>query len=138
MQFNSELTRVLDKHAPLNTRAITLYPSNPWFTDEVRSQKRKMKNHERCWRKYHHLMQWKEFKAECNRYKRMLIKARTESLSEKIDECNKDTKNLHSLKNNLTGSNTENQMLDAESDEALMNKFADYFMEKISKIRDEL
>ena len=29
-------------------------------------------------------------------------------------------------------------MLDAESDEALANTFADYFMEKIRKIRDEL
>ena len=68
----------------------------------------------------------------------MVPEARTESLSEKIDECNKDTKKLYSLINNLTGSKTKNSMLDAESDEALANTFADYFMEKISKIKDEL
>ena len=59
------------------------------------------------------------FKAEHNRYKRILLEARTESLSEKIDECNKDTKNPYSLINNLTSSKTENPMPDAESDEAL-------------------
>ena len=68
----------------------------------------------------------------------MLLEARTESLREKINECNKDTKKLYSLINNLTNSKTDNPMPDAESDEALANTFADYFMKKISKIRDEL
>ena len=83
-------------------------------------------------------MQWEAFKAEWNRYKMMLLEARTESLREKINECNKDTKKLYSLINNLTNSKTDNPMPDAESDEALVNTFADYFMEKVSKIRDEL
>ena len=97
-----------------------------------------MRNYERCWRKYHSPMLWKVFKAEHNMYKSILLEARTESLSEKINECNKDTKNLYSLINNLTSSKTENPMLDAESDEALVNTFDDYFMEKISKIRYKL
>ena len=52
----------------------------------------------------------------------MLFEARTELLSEKIDECIKDIKKLYSLINNLTGSKTENPMPDA-----------DYFMEKLVK-----
>ena len=48
------------------------------------------------------------------------------------------TEKLYSLINNLKISKTDNPMPDAESDEALTNPFADYFMEKISKIRDEL
>ena len=67
----------------------------------------------------------------------MLLHARTESLREK-NECNKDTKKLYSLINNLTNSKTNNPMPDAELDEALLNMFADYFVEKISKIRNEL
>ena len=97
-----------------------------------------MRNCERCWRKYYHPIQWKAFKAEHNRYKMMLLEARTELLREKINECNKDTKKLFSLINNLTNSKTDNPMPDVESDEALANTFADYFMAKISKIRDEL
>ena len=63
-QLNSELMTVLNKLVPQKTRRITLHPSNPWFTDEVRSQKKKMGNCERCWRKYHQAMQWDAFKAE--------------------------------------------------------------------------
>ena len=83
-------------------------------------------------------MQWKTFKAECNRYKMMLLEARRESLRKEINECHRDTKKLYNLINNLTTSKTDNPMPDAESDEALVNTFADYLMEKISKIRDEL
>ena len=96
-----------------------------------------MRNCETCWRKYQPI-QWEAVKAEQNRYKMMLLDARTESLREKINECNKDTKKLYSLINNLINSKTDNPMPDAESDEALANMFADYFVEKISKIRDEL
>ena len=39
----------------------------------------------------------KSIQAECNRYKMILLEARTESLREKINECNKDTKKLYSL-----------------------------------------
>ena len=46
---------------------------------------------------------------------------------------NKDTKKVYSLINNLTSSKAENPMPDVESDEALANTFADYFMEKIEK-----
>ena len=63
-QLNSKLMRVLNKLAPQKTRKFTLHPSNPWFTDGVRSQKKKMRNCERCWRKYHQPMQWEAFKAE--------------------------------------------------------------------------
>ena len=66
----------------------------------------------------------------------MLLEARTQSLREKINECNKDTKKLYILINNLTNSKTENPVPDDESDEAFVNTFADYFMEKVSKIRD--
>ena len=86
----------------------------------------------------HQPMQWEAIKAERNRYKMMLLEARTESLRGKINECNKDTKKLYSLINNLTNSKTDNTMPDLVSDEALANTFADYFMDKIGKIRDEL
>ena len=61
----------------------------------------------------------------------MLLDARSESLREKINECNRDTKKLYSVINNLINSKTDNPMPDAESNEALANMFADYFDEKV-------
>ena len=38
--FESVLKDALDKDAPAITKTLTTRKSNPWFTEEVRSQKR--------------------------------------------------------------------------------------------------
>ena len=38
--FESVLKDALDKHAPEITKTLMTRKSNPWFTDEARSQKR--------------------------------------------------------------------------------------------------
>ena len=37
--LNSVLKDALDKHAPVITKTLTTRKSNPWFTEEVRTQK---------------------------------------------------------------------------------------------------
>ena len=48
--YNSSVTTVLDKHAPLKTRNITLRPNSPWFTDDLQKEKQL----KRSWRSRHH------------------------------------------------------------------------------------
>ena len=55
-----------------------------------------------------------------------------------MDECRHDTKSLYSLVANLTGTKSENPLPPNHSDDELANMFADYFMEKIEKIRSSL
>ena len=43
--YNSELRKVIDKHAPELCHAITLRPHAPWYTAELRDLKRE----KRCW-----------------------------------------------------------------------------------------
>ena len=37
--FNDTLSTLLDKHAPIKTRKISLRPKAPWYTDSVRASK---------------------------------------------------------------------------------------------------
>ena len=55
-----------------------------------------------------------------------------------MDECRHDTKGLYTLVANLTGTKSENPLPSNHSDEDMANMFADYFMEKIKKIRSHL
>ena len=48
--YNSELRKVLDKHAPELCRAITLGPHAPWYTAELRDLKREKRRWERVYR----------------------------------------------------------------------------------------
>ena len=41
-----------DKHTPAITKTLTTRKSNPWFTEEVRSQKRLFRKMERTYHKY--------------------------------------------------------------------------------------
>ena len=56
-------------------------------------------------------------------------------ISNSIKQCGKDTKKLYKLVNALMGNSTENPMPKAKTDEELAQQFADFFLEKIQKIR---
>ena len=51
VQFDSTLRNILNKHAPLIHRNVTIRPSNPWYSNEIAEAKRKRKQLERRWRK---------------------------------------------------------------------------------------
>ena len=60
------------------------------------------------------------------------------STSGMVEEYKGDTKKLYSLVRYLTGTKVQNPMPDNTGDEKLANDFADYFIEKIQKIWDDL
>ena len=68
----------------------------------------------------------------------MLTSIRTEVLSDKVKECNNNSGKLYDLVKELTNIKDKNPFPKASSDEELANQFADYFMNKIKNIRDEL
>ena len=49
-QYNSVLSSLLDKHAPLNKRVVTLQPAAPWYNDEIKVEKCLCRRLEQCWR----------------------------------------------------------------------------------------
>ena len=49
-QYDTTLTNILNKHAPLKQRSVTILASNPWYTPDNDSAKKLMKRYERRWR----------------------------------------------------------------------------------------
>ena len=60
--------------------------------------------------------------------------------SEKVEECGTYTKKLYVLINNITSSTKDNPKPSTTSttDEELANEFADFLINKIEKIRDNV
>ena len=136
--LNAELLRVLDKHAPLKERRVTERKKEPWYEGHIKQQKKVVRNREHIWRKYKQYHQWKAFTVERNRCNRMLAGSKLRTISNKIEECGSNTKKLYNLVNNITGRVKINPMPPGKSDQLLANEFAEYFLNKIDKIRDDL
>ena len=71
-------------------------------------------------------------------YKTLLHTSKCDTNTGKVLKYDKDTKKLYNLVNNLKGSIMTNPVPDDTSEESSTEKFADYFMRKIERIRDEL
>ena len=68
----------------------------------------------------------------------MLFAAKVKVISDQVINCGKDTKALYVLISNITGVRKENPLPIHTNDKELADQFADFFLEKIVKIRDEL
>ena len=60
------------------------------------------------------------------------------TLSDKVNECEQDTKKLYAFINGIMGRTSENPLPKSDSNEQLTEEFAEHFMTKIKKIRDAL
>ena len=68
----------------------------------------------------------------------MLNTTKQEALGDEIAECGNNTKKLYSLVKHLTETTSNNPLPKHDDEETLANEFADFFIGKIKKIRQEL
>ena len=101
--LETKLWTALDKHAPSKEKCITVRSSNPWFTAEIKEQKRRVRRREKIWRQYGLTSNWTALKTERQNYKQMLKDVKTQIICEKVADCRQDSKKLYSLVCYLTG-----------------------------------
>ena len=136
--LKSVLIDALDKHALATTKTLTTRKSNPWFTEEIRTQKRILRKMERIYHRYKTNTSWQNFRLQKQNYRNILKKAKTEAVSEKVAECSNDTKKLYKIVNNILGTTNEKPLPPSDDKNKLADQFANYFIGKIPKIWDQL
>ena len=136
--YNSSLEGILNKHAPVIRKFITDRPKLPWYNSQLLVMKQEKRKAERKWRKTRLLCHLQKLKESRSKYAQALNKSKIEHINKLVIDCDHNVKKLFDLVSNLTGSKTENPMPNSESDKVLANTFADFFLEKIDKIRKDL
>ena len=136
--LETALRESLDSHAPERSKVITCRPKCPRYTDDLKHQKGVVRHRERIWRKYREDHQWLAYKSEKRRYNNMLFESKKINIANKVNQCNRDTRQLFRLVSNITTSTKDNPLLDGKSNQELANQFAEYFIDKIKKIRNNL
>ena len=136
--MEGEFKRSLDIVASVKTFTLVIRQRKDWFDEEASDQKRKVRREERKWIKYREQKQWRIYCHERNRYNYMISEKKTKLLSDKIMMCKGNTKELYKTFNKIIGLKSEDQMPEGKSEDQLATEFAEFFTNKIQKIRDEL
>ena len=82
--FNTRLEKALEILAPLTTKSVVVRRKVPWFTQEVKDQKRKLRKSEKIWRKNKSKENWINLKLECMKYNNILKSSKVQSISKKV------------------------------------------------------
>ena len=64
-QYDTLLRSIMDKHAPVKRRVVTIRPAAPWYTNEVSVEKRKRRRLERKWRRTRLQADRQEYTRQC-------------------------------------------------------------------------
>ncbi|XP_072018306.1 uncharacterized protein [Amphiura filiformis] len=137
-QYEQVLSELLDRHAPLKTRTMSLRPNAPWYTEDLRAAKRLKRCHERKWRKSKLEIDRQIFVDQCQIYTRKLEKAKCDYHRNKIAEC--DDRQLFRFVDKMCRPETASSRVLPSHDNAksLANKFADFFHAKIKNLRQDI
>lgn len=129
--YNTTLTELLDRNAPLKTDTVTVRPQVPWYSDEICEAKRKRWRKRRRWRSTRTAADPDSFKRHKNYVTHLLKEAKSAFLAEFIDQ-NADhqgklfraVKDLSVDKNTLCFSDYADKL-------ALTNDLGRYFVQKV-------
>ena len=133
--YNAKLASLLDDHAPVRNKVVTLRPKSPWFTPEIREQKLKRRRLERRGR----LPVDREiYTQQCAVVHRLIRTSKASYHKDLISELKSKLSDLFGTLETLLKGRTEKLYPPCNSSEDLANLFADYFERKISTIRADL
>lgn len=137
-QYENILSSTLDLHAPIKQRTIVIRPKAPWHTDEIVEQKKLRRRLERKWRSTRSFTDRTTYTDQCSVINKLIYSSKQKYYMDLIKEHSKDRKMLFRTIGKLLQSNTETLYPTRSDDLTLANDFADFFSEKIVKIKSDI
>ena len=136
--YDTQLTNVLNKHAPPKEKSIVIRPQQPWFSDDLHRAKSEKRKAERLWRRTGLTVHREIFKEERDKYNKLLESSKVSYYNQRIIDCGQDSKAMSQTMNELLFRQKVSKLPEHSSAEELANRFSCFFKEKIDKIRDNL
>ena len=138
LEYNKKLASLFNKHAPLITKYSVARPLVAWFDSEAKSLKRKTRTHLHKWQKSRDSLDYDRYKSVRNSYQQHLDNNKRRHFSDAIQAAKGNPKKLFSITLGLMGKTAENPFPSGTSDAALADDFAEFFINKIERIRADL
>ena len=136
--YNSTLTGILHKHAPLKTKTVKSKSSQPWFTSSLSKLKSVRRKLERSWSSTHSASDFKLLRSATNHYHAAIIRAKKAFNSSLISSNISQPKNLWRSVNKILHRQSPPVLPTLFPNSALPSMFATFFSDKIHKLRYNL
>lgn len=137
-QYQCCLSSIIDKHAPLQTKTVIVRPNTQWYSDQLRTAKREKRQAERKWRSSKLEVHRDIFYDRCKIASKLLYETKETYYSSKIESIGNDSKQLFRITKDLMGKQQKSPLPSSSSEIDLSNSFADFFINKVETIRDDL
>ncbi|XP_072021265.1 uncharacterized protein [Amphiura filiformis] len=134
-KFDSSILSVLNTHAPPRQRARSIKPTSPWFDETIRDARRKRRQCERKWLKSKNKCDHDDYVEQTKVTSKLIQHAKENYYQEQLE--NSSNKNMFVTLNKLLN-NVTKQLPDFDNLNEMCNSFARFFVEKVSKIRQDL
>ena len=137
-RYEHVLEDTLNQMTPIRSRLITIRNNAPWYSDEIAIAKRLRRKLERKWRQSRLECDRLEYIQQCGMVNQLLRSTKEAYYSKFIEENSTDSRKLFKSVNMLLNRNLDACYPTAKSDIDLACAFADFFMQKIDRIRSEI
>ena len=136
--YNSKLGCILDKHAPLSSKTVTVRPNTEWYDQSIHEQKVKRRRPERKAKKTGLPCDYLTLKIQVKHVNCLCDKAKMEYHRNKIIEPKTDTRKLFNTARILLSGKADPVYPTDSPPHALPNKFAEFFKNKVLNIHSSI
>ena len=138
LSYRIELRKIIDALGPTKTRVITVRPEAEWYNESIREAKQTRRQAERLWRKTGLVVHREVYMEARDMVNALIDQEKRNHYQSIIAENHGNTKQLFSVVHLLIGKSKTTPLPSNKSASELCSLFGDFFVEKISKIRNSI
>ena len=137
--YENTLSSLLDEHAPLVTKQVSVKPKTPWFNEGIRQVKRRRRKAEKKWLKSRDQKDYDDYKAIRNEALSLMNQARHEHYNECITVNSTDQKKLFGITKSFLNMKKSTPSVPPHIDTGnFVNDLGSFFEQKVLKISDSI
>ena len=135
--YYSSLQQLIGRHAPIRSRTVTDRPSAPWLTNDIKAAKTERRRAERRWRKTGLPVHKAIFKNFHLKVQNCIVNAKHFYYNNLISNSS-SSKSLFRIVSSFYGKTKSCILPTGATLCDIANTFSDYFIQKVSQIRNQL
>ena len=137
-EYNDRLSELLDRHAPMLTKRVTVRPTVAWFDHDAKIRKRDVRRLYHKWKSSKDDEDHATYKKARNSYRHHLDENKRQHFSDAILSAQGNPRKLFSITMGLMGKKVSNPLPSSGADQELANEFANFFIDKVRNLQNSL